>query len=315
MTAFACPKCRGALPDSALDAGACPACGFALDGPLPVLAPRRAARWYALGALAVLTAGALAFAFYPASAPEQERVSEVARAEPRAPAPRPEVAVAPLPHEPVRAVSNDPAPKIAPKPEPNPEPQPVKAGPVIHIDPFDARKRHIDDATAEVRVPDVRGEHEIVLTGTARVLRLGSVGGRVRIDASNLTVREVHITGDLNGDAVVLVRAPNGRVSVTGFVGGSAKLTADAPGGAVLFVESARLDGGSLVTATAKELTARGHALGGTKLNVTLTSGGALKLTVLDGGATVTYRKANSSDSAPTVDPGDVRGGAKVVAE
>lgn len=311
MTAFACPKCRGALPDSALDAGACPACGFALDGPLPVLAPRRAARWYALGALAVLTAGALAFAFYPASAPEQERAPEVARAEPRVPAPRPEVAVAPLPHEPVRAVPADPAPKA----EPKPEPQPVKAGPVIHIDPFDARKRLIDDATAEVRVPDVRGEHEIVLTGTARVLRLGSVGGRVRIDASNLTVREVHITGDLNGDAVVLVRAPNGRVSVTGFVGGSAKLTADAPGGAVLFAASARLDGGSVVTATAKELTAVGHFIGGTKLNVTLTRGGALKLTVLDGGATVTYRKANSSDPAPTVDPGDVRGGAKVVAE
>jgi hypothetical protein len=111
------------------------------------------------------------------------------------------------------------------------------------------------------------------------------------------------------------VSAPNGRVSVNGFVIGSAKLTVLAPGGAVLLAESSRLDGGSTVTVTAKELTVRGPMLGGTKLSATLTSGGALKLTTLEGGATATYRKEKPSDPAPVVERGDVRGGAKVIAE
>jgi len=244
----------------------------------------------------------------------------VARAEPRAPAPKPEVAVAPPPHEPPAKPVAPPAdPKPEPKPEPQPQPKPeppaAKPGAVVHIDPLDAPKRHIDIADAEVRVPDLHGEHQIVLSGTARVLKLGSLHGRVRVDASKLNVQEVIVAGDLHGDAQLVVSAPSGRVTVNGFVIGSAKLTVLAPGGAVLLAESARLDGGSTVTVTAKELTVRGPMLGGTKLSATLTSGGALKLATLEGGATATYRKANAADPPPTIDRGDVRGGAKVIAE
>jgi hypothetical protein len=317
MTAFACPKCRGALPDSALDAGSCATCGFPLDGPLPVLAPPRNARPLALGALAVLALGAGAYALFRAPTPERE--PEVARVEPRAPAAKHEVAVAPHPHEPpakpVDVIEPKPQPKPEPKPEPKVEPPAAKPGAVVLIDPFDAPKRHIDIADAEVRVPDLHGEHQIVLSGKARVLNLGSLHGRVSVDASKLDVREVQISGDLHGDAQLVVSAPNGRVSVNGFVIGSAKLTVLAPGGAVLLAESSRLDGGSTVTVTAKELTVRGPMLGGTKLSATLTSGGALKLTTLEGGATATYRKEKPSDPAPVVERGDVRGGAKVIAE
>lgn len=316
MTAFACPKCRGALPDSAIDAGACAACGFPLDGPLPVLAPR-SARPLVFGALSLLVAGVGAFAFYRTPTPETDTLPEVAHVSPAPRPPLPEVA--PLPHEPsakpVDVIDPKPEPKPEPKPQPKPELPAAKPGAVVLIDPFDAPKRHIDIADAEVRVPDLHGEHEIVLSGKARVLKLGSVGGRVRIDAHKLDVREVHIAGDLQGDAVLVVSAPNGRATVSGFVAGSAKLTVLAPGGAVLFAESSRLDAGSTATVTAKELTVRGPMLGGTKLSATLTSGGALKLTTLEGGATVTYRKEKPTDPAPAVDRGDVRGGAKVIAE
>lgn len=312
MTAFACPKCRGALPDSAIDAGACAACGFPLDGPLPVLAPR-SSRPLAFGALALLAAGAGAFALIRSPKPEPERYPEVARVSPAPRPPQPEVA--PLPHEPIAKPTDTIEPKPQPKPQPKPELPAPKPGAVILIDPFDAPKRHIDVADAEVRVPDLHGEHEIVLSGKARVLKLGSLHGRVRLDASKLNVQEVIVAGDLHGDAQLVVSAPNGRVTVNGFVIGSAKLTVLAPGGAVLFAESARLDAGSTVTATAKDLTVRGPMLGGTKLSATLTSGGALKLTTLEGGATVTYRKEKPTDPAPAVDRGDVRGGAKVIAE
>jgi hypothetical protein len=318
MTAFACPKCRGALPDAALDAGSCSACGFPLDGPLPALAPPRSARPFVFGALALLIACAAGFAIFAPRADEPQPAVEVARAEPRAPVAKPEVAVAPMPHEPRAkpvAIAPQPEPKIEPKIEAKIEPKPVKPGAVIQIDPFDAPKRHIEIADAEVRVPDLHGEHEIVLTGKARVLKLGSLHGRVRVDASKLDVREVVIAGDLHGDAQLVVSAPNGTVTVSGFVIGSAKLTVLAPGGAVLFAESARLDGGSTVTVTAKALTVRGPMLGGTKLSATLTTGGALKLTTLEGGATATYRKEKPSDPPLTVDAGDARGGAKVVAE
>ena len=265
----------------------------------------------------MLAAGAIAFAFFQTRTPESKANPEVARVSPAPRPPKPEVA--PPPHEPASKPADVSEPKPEPRPELKPQPKPElpapKPGPVVQIDPFDAPKRHIDIADAEVRVPDLHGEHEIVLSGKARVLKLGSLHGRVRVDAHKLDVREVHISGDLHGDAVLVVSAPNGRVIVAGFVIGSAKLTVLAPGGAVLFAESSRLDGGSTVTVTAKELTVRGPMLGGTKLSATLTSGGTLKLTTLEGGATVTYRKEKPTDPAPTVDRGDVRGGAKVIAE
>ena len=39
MLTLNCPKCRQGMPDDALDAGQCPACGFPIDGPV-VLAAR-----------------------------------------------------------------------------------------------------------------------------------------------------------------------------------------------------------------------------------------------------------------------------------
>jgi hypothetical protein len=314
MTAFACPKCRGPLPDAAIDAGACAACGFPLDGPLPALVARRSARPYLLGALAVLAACGACAALLPRSEPGSDRAPVVARAEPATPAPKREVAVAPLPRELVPVAPQPHEPNPAPVAKGAPEP-PAKPGAVVVIDPLDARERHIDNAGAEVRVPDLRGEEELVLSGTARVLKVGSLHGRARVDASKLNVREVIVAGDLHGDAALTVSAPNGSVTVNGFVIGSAKLTVLAPGGTVLFAESARLDGGSAVTVTARAVTVRGPMLGGTQLGATLTSGGALKLNTLEGGATVTYRKEKPTDPAPAVEPGTVRGGARVVAE
>ncbi len=165
-------------------------------------------------------------------------------------------------------------------------------------------------------LPDLRSEDRVTLTGKVHTLKIGSVNGKATLDASGLDAEEVIIGGDLNESAVVKLNAPKGKVTISGFVVGSAKLTINAPGGDVIVsANSGRLDNGSEVTVTAKRLDIRGPMLGGTKLSATLTAGGSLKFALMDGGATITYRKAAATDPALVVEKGKIRGGAKLIVE
>lgn len=322
MTPLKCPKCRQPMPEDALDAGQCPACGFPLDGPLVLDAGMQRSRLPLLALVCVLLAGAGAgVAGYFASG-----LSSFG-----APQPAPEVAAAPPSAvstekvtPPPQPATKPPEPKPAPPPKepekpPQPAPEPKKDAPrpvgvVMKVDPRIAPKRHFDNPDDTATLPDLNSNDRIVLTGRLRGLRIGSVHGKGSIDASGLVAEEITITGDLNGEAVVLLNAPNGKVTLGGYVAGAAKLTVTAPGGeVVVLASSGRLTGGAVTTVTAKRIDLAGKVLGGAKLHATLTAGGSLKFATVDEGATVTYRKAAPADPPLTVEKGAVGGGAKVV--
>jgi hypothetical protein len=114
----------------------------------------------------------------------------------------------------------------------------------------------------------------------------------------------------------VQLHAPGGKVTIGGYVAGISKLTILAPDGEVTVSATAgRLTGSAVVTVTAKRVDVAGKMLGGSRLNVMFSTGGALKLASVEEGAVVTYRKGAAADPAVTVEKGIVRGGAKVVAE
>ena len=311
MTTLTCPKCRQGLPDEALDAGQCHLCGFPLDGPVVLGTPGARAGGtrllLAAGGAVLVVAVVAGFVYYDrADASRTQPATELAALTSPEPA-SPVRHVAPLPHEP-KLPDAIPAPVEPPRPV---GPRPV--GVVMKVDPRIAPKRHFDHPDDTAALPDLNTGDRVTLTGRVRVLRLGSVNGKGALDASGLVAEEVVITGDLNGEALVLVNAPNGKVTVGGYVIGAAKLTIVAPGGEVVVAHTGRVTGGATMTVTAKRLEVNCPLSGGAKVNVTLTAGGSLKLTRAEEGATVTYKKAAASDPPPTIAKGELHGGAKVL--
>jgi hypothetical protein len=301
------------LTDAALDAEACPLCGFPLVGPV-VLSPaagpggRRVVPVAAASLLVLVIVGVLLLDREPrtAVAPPTVEAVPVGAAPPAAPA-RATVQLAPMPRE-VRFVAAPPADAA---PEPRKVERPV--GVVMKVDPKITPQRHFDHPDDTAALPDLRSGDNVTLTGRVRVLRLGSVGGNGVLDASGLTAEEVHITGDLGGESLVVLNAPNGTVTVGGYVSGAAKLSVAAPGGAVVVAGSGRVANGAQITATAKRVEVKCPVSDGARLQVTLTSGGVLKLTRTEDGASVIYTKAAPNDPPPVIEPGLVRDRAKVV--
>lgn len=328
MTTITCPKCRQGLPDDALDAGQCHHCGFPLDGPVVLGTPdTRRGKRLALAVTGVLVALVAAdlLVFNQLGSNPFKAAPEVAALPTAETQPQSTVRyVAPFPHEPKKDAGPaqvDP-PGIGDQgqpPLPVPVAQPKKDGPrpggvVMKVDPKIAPTRHFDHPDDTAALPDLSSGDRVTLTGKVRVLRLGSVHGKGALDASALVVEEVVITGDLNSEALVLLNAPNGKVTVGGYVNGNAKLTIVAPGGEVVVAKTGRVTGSATMTMTAKRLEVNCPLSGGAKVNVTLTAGGSLKLTRSEEGATITYKKAAPTDPAPTIEKGELHGGAKVVA-
>jgi|GEM_PF-3191097 len=329
MTHLTCPKCRQGVPDDALDVGQCPACGYPLDGPVVLTGVRprtgQMRLFLALGMVTLLAGAGIAgyLHFAPATPSSPHTEPEVALLGSQQSTPL-RIYIAPFPHEP-RAresigvspeVQSNPGEKLQPKPmdvviPKEEDPHPV--GVVMKVDPKIAPVRKFDQPDDTATLPDLNSGDRVVLTGKLRGLRIGSVNGKASLDASGLVVEEIIITGDLNSQAVVQLNAPNGKVTIGGYVAGSSKLTVVATGGDVLIANSARVTGGATVTITAKRMEAKGPLTGGAKVNITLNSGGLLKLTRLEEGAIVTYRKSAPNDPLPRVESGEIRGGAKVV--
>jgi hypothetical protein len=337
VTVFHCPHCELPLSPQAIDAGGCPCCGLSLSPPsgatvpvaeqVPAQAPlaegvlpesgrlrfpaRLVAVWFTA---AVLVIGTGVLAYWLAS-PAGE--GEVTNSEPPAPvqAPpkdtppkAPAVAIAPPPHEPT--VVTPPLPtEVAVAPEPRPKPAPR----VEIVGAFDGPKRAFNLPNGTVEVTDLDGEDKLALTGKVKTLRIGALNGEAVLDASQLDAEEIVLAGDINGSTVLKVSAPNGRVVIAGSVNGSARLTIQAPGGEVVVAgENANLTGGTTMVITAKRADFRALLNGGTRVDVTLTSGGSLRTAKMDGGATVRYKPASTTDPVSTIETGELRGGATV---
>lgn len=322
MTSLMCPKCRQAVSDAALDAGQCPSCGY--DGPMVSLVAGAKRAWLVV-TLAVITGGVALGGHLlirqptprlatPDTAvvippPVSQAHAPQNRGEPiamqTAPAPRPVVPAQSPMMEPI-AVAPIPVAVVSPKKQP-----PI--GPVVRINAKEVRQQQLDNPVGIAAVADMNGEDRVTLTGKVRLLKIGSVGGKATLDASGLEAEEIVITGDLSKSAVVKLHAPNGKVTLGGHIVGSAKLAVNAPGGEVVVsTGSAKLDNAAEVTVTANRVEVNGLMTGEAKLVVTLTTGGSLKLGVMDGGATVIYKRATPTDPEPKFEPGVLRGGAKV---
>lgn len=317
MTTLICPKCRQGMPDAALDAGQCPACGFPIDGPLILDAPARRrspALLAVLGGVVLAASGVAGYAFLrPTDTPAADRETTTPDTEALGVA---AVPVAPFPRlAKPRTPDTDPVPQqpvVVPVKRDGPRP----VGVVMKVDPKIAPTRHFDSPDDTATLPDLNRGDRVTLTGRLRVLRVGSVNGNSVLDASGLTAEEIEIAGDLNGDALVTLNAPGGRVTIRGYVVGSTKLTILAPAGEVVVVANSGLFAGNSTTRlTAKRLEVAGKFGGNAKVFATLTVGGSLKLTTAEEGAQLTYKKAAASDPPLTVDKGIVRGGAKVLEE
>jgi hypothetical protein len=310
------------MTDDALDVGQCPACGFPLDGPVVLTTPgaRGKRLFVAVILIAALASGGAAGYFFldHDGSPTPEQPPEFAAI----PLPAlPITHIAPFPHEPKQQSVN-----VSPKPVDPPGPGdkqppvviPKKEGPrpigvVMKVDPKIAAVRNFDHPDDTAALPDLNTNDRVVLTGRLRALRIGSVNGKGSVDASGLIVEEIVITGDLNNEAVLNLNAPNGKVTLGGFVYGSSKVTITAPGGEVVVAKSSRATGGAVLTVTAKRLEANGPLSGAAKVHMTLTAGGTIKYTLMEDGAIITYKKAAPNDPAPSIERGLTRGGARIV--
>lgn len=326
MTSLTCPKCRHGLSDDALDAGACPLCGFPLDGPVVLSAPAGSGLQRLLlpaTAAAVMLLATIGYLLFGRDAPAVSPPAvEVVAATPAVELPsKPPLPIAPPPRE-VKPAPWPPVPTDVKPPQPAPQPpapqEPLKpavrpVGVVMKVDPKITPQRHFDHPDDTAALPDLNTDDRIVLTGRVRVLRLGSVNGRGFLDASGLVAEEVVITGDLGSESQVSVYAPNGTVTVGGYVTGAAKLTATTATGSVVIAGSGRVANGAQVTATAKSLEVKCPISDGARIEVTFVAGGKLKLTRTEDGASVRYRRAKLDDPAPAIHYGDLRDRATVL--
>jgi hypothetical protein len=278
MSHLACPTCRQVVPDSALDAGECPFCGY--DGAM-IAAANHHQTWL-IATLAVVLCGAALGAYLLIPRPEPMRTRGLETAASRSAASPPSKQLPPEPERapPPRFVlpkSPPVLPSVAAPPKKN-VPAPAVVGPVQRIDPRAIREKRIDAPEGAVAISDMSGDDHLILRGSVRQLRVGSVGGRAMLDASGLAAEEIIITGDIHGRAAVKLHAPDGTVTISGHVEGTARVVVDAPRGEIILsAGSGKLDGEAQLSIIARSVAVRGVLGGNARLFVTLTGGGSVE--------------------------------------
>lgn len=226
---------------------------------------------------------------------------------PSLPAP---IAAAPAPHEPREALTET-TPESTP--EPKPEVKPAPEAPAL------ARRVVIDlnQPEASYTVPSTvrKGEH-LVLRGKVRMLRVNGLNQGAVLDASALEAGSVYVSGKIDGGSHLKINCADGVVEVPAAVAGKSRVEIDAPGGSVRFIHpttpnkpGSSIDGGSTVTIKARTVDLRGDVGGaGTRVGVTITPNGWLRVAAVRGTAAVEYRQDDPnarepSASAETVAP------------
>ena len=331
-----CPSCDLPISEAAVGAGTCPCCGFrfdcapaapeslpsesqvllpvqALPLPLPQAKPRRI--WVPFAACVALAGTAIAgyFMFVGTGEPAVTAATALAAGAPpkevhapTRPAPVSPVvpSVVPPTPKPVAEIPLPPAPVAVTPPKPAEKP--------LLLDPADNPDRKLDAPDGTAEVIELNGDDRFGMTGRVKVLKLNAVNGSVRIDAPDLDVEEIVLTGDINGNCT-LKFAARSRVTIRGAVVGSCKLTILAPGGTVTLAEGGRIGGGAIVTLNAKTFDSKGKIDEGARVHATLSAGGSMRIAAMDGGAVVIYRRAAPGDPEPILERGDLRGGTRIV--
>ena len=163
------------------------------------------------------------------------------------------------------------------------------------------------DSAYTVEAPTMPGEH-IVLRGKVRMLRVNGLDGGALLDASALEAGSIYVGGKIDGRSVLKLSAVNGVIAIPASVSGKSRVEINAPGSEVRFPfptttdrPGSLIDGGSTVTITARTVDLRGDVDGvGTRVAVTLTRNGSLKVAAVRGTAAVEYKSADAKAPAPT---------------
>jgi hypothetical protein len=142
-----------------------------------------------------------------------------------------------------------------------------------------------------------RGER-IVLKGKVKTLRVHGLDAGSVLDASGLEAAVVTVTGKIDNGSTLKLHAPRGVVHLTAKVDNFSSLDVRAPEGEVRFMlpttdrrEGSKIDNGSKVAITARAVEFRGDIAGNnTRVAVTLTRSGFLKVASVGGKAAVEYR-------------------------
>lgn len=211
----------------------------------------------------------------------------------------PLVAVAPAPHAP-RIIE----PKLV-----EPEPKPVAKLPPKVVPPPPAQARILDlnqpDASYTVQPALKNGQH-LVLRGKVRLLRVTGLEAGAILDASGLDAGSIYVGGTIDGGSVLKLNAPDSVVAFKAVVLGQSRVEIHAPGGNVYFSHpklpewtGSVIDGGSIVRIEARIADLRGDVAGAeTKVHVTLTRNGSLKIVAVRGTAAVEYKTSDAKSEA-----------------
>ena len=216
------------------------------------------------------------------------------------PALPPEVAIAPPPRE---VGAEEGAPTVV-----LPVPVPVPGGPSII---------RVDSPAGDFDLPRLSLKNHIKLIGQARRLRIEGLDEGTVVDARELKVRGVYITGPITRGSTLLVKSEGAQVNVKGRIDGGSRLVLDVPGGQAQFSgqkKDASIGGGSCVTITAKSVQLNGVVRGpGTSVEITLTPPGRIEFASLEDRAKLHYRLDHRADPLPRKKIGKVGGGAEFI--
>jgi len=336
VPAVLCPKCRWPLSRAEARSGKCPFCAAPLgeaeavrsrrrELPAPVdergtrLPLSQSARPIIRGALILLALAAAGGGLYYGISAGVTRYLGGGDPPPAEAAQEPEAWPADLP---AATPSDNAAPPAAPaagqpaKPPAAPAPAEEKVGgrPVL---PQEIVISHgvmrIDSPEGEYFVEPISGAVQVILRGKVKTLRIGSLGGEAFLDAGGLEAQKIVFAGAIGGQAKARVSAANGFVEFRGPVSGEPRVYVDAAGGKVTFVKPEAGRPGAEVNARlhsvikAKEVDIQVPISGASALYVTLSAGGKLQFTELNGRSLLLYRKAAAGDPSPVIGWGIVR--------
>jgi hypothetical protein len=251
--------------------------------------------------------------------------------------PAPSLVAASSPETPVQPGTPNPAPPAPPSaekppPEPTPElttasradspatpepdPQAISAADPLEAEAFPelevtgAGANLTRDPVGGFLLSAINGPDLVKPVGTASRLALGDINGEPTIDLCQLTTKHLEFHGTINGSPRISLKAPAGTVVFHRNVGGSAHLHIVAPDGAVTF--HAPVNGGARLTISARSVEFAAGLDGGAAADLTLTPGGTLSFTRLNGGSSLTHRKSHPDDP-PTVITGDPSGNGRLI--
>jgi hypothetical protein len=191
-----------------------------------------------------------------------------------------------------------------------PQGQPVRPNPFRPAAPAAIR---IDNPDGDSH-PIIRPGNMLVLRGRVKKLCVSGLEAGAVLDCSELEAREVEVLGKIDDGSRLVVRAPGGKVTFLARVGGKSKIDIRAPGGTVAFEaptqltgDGSTISGGATVEVLARSVGFRAAIAGaGTRVSVTLTTGGNLSFTEMDGPSRLEYSKADPCDPELIVKTGKI---------